>query len=308
MMSDAALLHIAAGDALRPALLRAGLDGAYCGFSDPVCLGPAQDSGELMAWLGQRARFVALLEGADAGEVRLRLGRDYAALGAAPRYAATRLWFGPGLPEQAMLLRVLSLLAGRRPLEGRLWLMPASEGRPFPAMPEAELAALEPRALTTLQLEQAAEAWAAFAAPDPRALDALTRQPLALPFLGPALQRHLRDLPWTTDGLGETERRLLQAVAAGAATEAAACAALEAADPVFPHTLPMLRAVLRRLRTGPRRPLRPQAPLGLTPAGEALLAGTARFRPPPRSHAGVPVLPDPPWLWDPAAAQVRPAG
>jgi hypothetical protein len=165
------------------------------------------------------------------------------------------------------------------------------------------LAALLPAPLSALQLQQAAEAWAAFAAADPRALDALARQDLALPFLGAAMRRHLCDLPWTTDGLGETERRLLRAVADGATEEAAVLAALRA-DPVFHVTDLILRDLVRRLRTGPHRPLLVGDPLRLSARGEALLAGAARHRPIPRAHAGIAVLPDPPWLWEPEAGGV----
>ena len=43
-----------------------------------------------------------------------------------------------------------------------------------------------------------------------------------LPFLGAALRRLLEELPAPTDGLSGTERRALQAIAAGAATPMAA--------------------------------------------------------------------------------------
>lgn len=299
-------LHLRPGDDLREVLPRAGLAGEYLGFSDPVCVGPAEDHGDLLAWLGMRARYVALHADQDPKQVRLRLGREYAALHALHRHDAVHLWFEHDLWDQAALLRILSLLAEKRQLRGRLWLMPADGVRSFPEMPEAELAALRPAPLTDLQIEQAAEAWDAFAAPDPRALDALARRRLDLPFLAAALRRHLRDLPWTTDGLGETERLLLRAVADGASTEAEALAALRAADTVFQVTDLIVREVVRRLRTGPKRPLLAQDPLRLSPQGEALLAGAARFRPPPRPHAGVAVLPDPPWLWDPGTAGVVP--
>jgi hypothetical protein len=93
-------------------------------------------------------------------------------------------------------------------------------------------------------------------------------------------------------------------VAAGAATEAELLVALRAADVVFQVTDLILRDVIRRLRSGPKRPFLARDPLRLSPQGEALLAGAARHRPPPRAHAGVTVLPDPPWLWDPASAGV----
>ncbi|MBV1797449.1 DUF1835 domain-containing protein [Siccirubricoccus sp. G192] len=296
-------LHLRCGDDLRERLPRAGLAGDYLCFADPICQGPARDSGSLADFLALRARFVALHAGVDAAEARQRLGREYAALQDLHRYDAVWLWFEHDLWDQAALIRVLSLLAEQRALEGRLWLLPADGRRSFPELDDAELAALRPAPLTRLQLEQAAEAWSAFAAPDPVALDRLSRRALALPFLGAALRRHLRDLPWTTDGLAETERLALRAVRDGAA-EAAVFRALRAADPIFHVTDLITRDVLRRLGSGPNRLISRAAPLVLTPRGQAVLAGEARHRPPPRAQGGVTVRPDPPWLWDPRRAGV----
>jgi hypothetical protein len=300
------LLHLRCGDDLRGRLQQAGIAGEYQCFADPVCMGPApgetRDEGELMAWLGLRARYVALHTGQDAAAVRLRLGREYAALGALHRREAVWLWFEHDLWDQAALIRILSLLAEKRLLRGKLLLVPADGHRCFPELSDAELAMLKPAPLSDLQLEQAAEAWAAFAAPDPGALDAFSRRELALPHLAAAMRRHLRDLPWTTDGLGETERAVLRAIAAGAADEAAVFQAVGRADPIFHLTDLIVREVIGRLRQGPRRLVMRAAPLRPTPQGAAVLTGQARHRPAPRAHAGIAVLPDPPWLWDPDQA------
>ncbi|MBL6453809.1 DUF1835 domain-containing protein [Belnapia sp. T6] len=296
------LLNLRCGDDLRSRLQSAGIAGEYLCFADPVCVGPAQDDGDLMAWLGMRARYVALHASQDPAAVRLRLGREYAALNGLHRREAVWFWFEHDLWDQAALIRILSLLAEKRLLRGKLHLMPADGERTFPELTDAELAALQPVPLSDLQIEQAAEAWAAFASPDPRGLDAFSRRELALPFLAAALRRHLRDLPWTTDGLGETERRVLRAIAEGAVEEGAVFRILRNSDRVFHVTDLIVREVIGRLRQGPNRLLMRENPLRPTPRGAAVLAGTDRFRPPPRFHAGAHVLPDPPWFWDPAQA------
>jgi hypothetical protein len=297
-------LHLRCGDDLRGPLQDAGIAGEYACFADPVCLGPAQDDCDLTAWLGMRARYVALHSGQDVAAVRLRLGREYAALNRLHRREAVWLWFEHDVWDQIALIRILSLLAEKRLLRGRLLLVPADGRRCFAELSATELAALRPVPLSDLQIEQAAEAWACFAAPDPSGLDAFSRRELALPFLAAALRRHLRDLPWTTDGLGETERRVLRAIAAGAADEVAVHQAIRPADQLLHATDLMVREVIGRLRHGPRRLVMRQPPLRPTPRGAAVLAGTARHRPPPRFHAGVTILPDPPWLWDAAQAAV----
>jgi hypothetical protein len=287
-------------------LPQAGWAGDYLPIADPVCVGAVSD-GDLMGYLGQRARVVALHAGVDAQEARLRLGREYMALNGLGRFDRVLLWFEHDLWDQAVLIRVLSLLAGRAPLEGKLFLMPADGRRGFAEMPVAELAALQPAPLGALQMEAGAEAWAAFASPDPTALDRMTRRALPLPHLAAAMRRHLQDLPWRADGLALTERRLVQAVADGAAEPAAIHQALRRADPVFQVTDLIVQDLAQRLATGPQRLIRRDAGWEVTERGRAVLAGQARHRPPPRFQAGVMVGPDPVWWWDPRAAGVHAA-
>ncbi|MGG5812514.1 DUF1835 domain-containing protein [Falsiroseomonas sp. CW058] len=295
--------HLRCGDDLRARLPAAGWAGEYLAISDPVCVGPVGE-GEAMAYLGARARFVARHAGVDAAEARRRLGAEYAALDGLARFGRVILWFEHDLWDQAVLIRVLSLLANRAPLAGKLFRMPADGRRPFAHLPDSELAALEPLPLSPLEIELGAEAWEAFAAPDPTALDRLSRRALALPHLAAAMRRHLQDLPWRTDGLALTERQMLRAVADGAAGLEEALAAQHAADAVFPVTDLILRDIHRRLSDGPRRLLAPDAPWRLTERGAAVLAGAERHRPPPRFQGGVAVGPDAPWQWDPRAAGV----
>jgi len=302
-------LHLRCGDDLRDRLPGAGIAGEYLCFADPVCQGPAQDDGDLAAWLARRTRFVAAHSGADEPAVRRRLESEYAALRGddLAQHEAVWLWFEHDVWDQIALIRVVSLLDGQGGLEGKLWLLPADGVRCFPELSDTELAALRPQPLSPEQFREGAEAWAAFSAPDPRQLDALSRRPLALPFLAAALRRHLRDLPWTTDGLAETERRVLHAVYEGAKDEAAVLHAFRAADPVFHPTDLILRDVLRRLRAGPEPLLAPPSdPLALTDRGRAVLAGQERHRPAPRALGGMEIGPDaPPWRWDPGREAAR---
>lgn len=302
-MADA---HLRPGDDLRGRLPAAGWDGEYLAFSDPVCVGPVGEPG-LMAYLGQRARFVARHAGADPAAVRARLGGEYAAVSGLGRHSRALLWFEHDLWDQAALIRVLSLVAGRAAPEGGLFLMPADGRRPFVALSDAEVAGLSPAPLTAAQVEAGAAAWEAFAAEDPTALDAMSRRALPLPHLAAALRRHLQDLPWRTDGLALTERQVLRAAAGGADALAALMAAQHAADPVFPVTDLILKEVAERLAEGPRRLLTPGPPWRVTDRGRAVLAGEARHRPAPRFHAGVAVGPEPRWMWDPRAAGVASA-
>ncbi len=294
--------HLRCGDDLRERLPAAGWAGDYLAFADPVCQGPVGEP-DLMSYLGRRARFIAAQYGADAQATRLRLGAEYMALNGLARFDRVLLWFEHDLWDQAALIRVLSLLAERRGLEGKLFLMPADGARPFAALADAELGALAPAPLTRAQLESGALAWEGFAAPDPRGLDALRRQAQPLPHLAAALRRHLMDLPWTTDGLALTERLLLRAVVGGAADGGAALAAMRAADPVFEVTDLIVQDVRARLANGPRR-LVAREGWALTARGEAVLGGTERHVPAPRFLGGVTIGPGRGWRWDPGEGGV----
>ena len=151
-----------------------------------------------------------------------------------------------------------------------------------------------------------------------------------LPFLGAALRRLLEELPAPQDGLSGTERRALQAIAAGEATPVAAFLAeqdLEAAP--FLGDAWFFRA-LAGLGTGPDRlvetqdgdPLPPPPPLGdarafarlplrLTGAGERVLDGRedrVALLGLDRWLGGTHLTPASAWRWDPAARLlVRPA-
>ena len=77
--------------------------------------------------------------------------------------------------------------------------------------------------MTPAALEHATRAWGALRAPDPAALAAIAATPSPeLRFVAEAFDRLSREYPSTRDGLSLTERRILAAVADGAATAGAA--------------------------------------------------------------------------------------
>ncbi|MBP0444847.1 hypothetical protein J8J14_08625 [Roseomonas sp. SSH11] len=283
--------------------LRGRVPGEYFCLADPVCQGPVH--GEFPAeYVSRRAGFVAAHYGGGVAAVRARLAAEYEALRGLAGFDRILLWFEHDLWDQAVLIRLLSLLADWPALAGRIFLMPADGVRPFPLLPQEELEALMPEPLPWSAVEAGAEAWRAFADPDPTALDRLTRRALPLPHLARAMRRHLQDLPWVTDGLGLTERMVMQGVAEGVRTEAALLARIREADTVFHVTDLILRDLLARLSTGTRRLISRDPPYAVTPRGAAILAGEARYVSAPRFHAGVIVGPGGGWWWSPRAAGV----
>jgi len=94
--------------------------------------------------------------------------------------------------------------------------------------PELETLWPTRRPATEAALEEAAAAWAAVRAPEPTALAEVARRDSEeLPFLAPALRRLLEEYPAPRDGLSGTERRALQALAAGAESPPAAFVAAQ---------------------------------------------------------------------------------
>jgi hypothetical protein len=126
------------------------------------------------------------------------------------------------------------------------------------------------RRATPAALRAATGAWAALQAPEPTTLaEWAARDVTELPFLAPALRRLLEELPAPGDGLSGTERRALQAVAAGAHTPPAAFVAaqqLEHApflgDAWFYRALSALgQGKMRLLETGDGTPIPSPPPL-----------------------------------------------
>ncbi|WP_458095007.1 hypothetical protein [Roseomonas sp. WA12] len=297
-MSEGRIASIRCGDDLR-----GRVPGDYLCLADPVCQGPV-DGAFPEEYVSRRAGFVAGHYAPGVGAVRTRLLGEYAALRGLSGYGRVLLWFEHDLWDQAVLIRLLSLLADWPVLAGKLWLVPADGVRSFPEMPQEELEALVPVPLDWAAVEAGAEVWRAFASPDPTALDRLSRRALPLPHLARAMRRHLQDLPWVTDGLGLTERLVMQGAASGAGDEGALFRHLRAADPAFHVTDLIVRDVVARLSTGTRRLLSREAPHGLSPRGAAVLAGEERYVPGPRFQGGVALGPGGRWWWNPRAAGV----
>jgi hypothetical protein len=138
------------------------------------------------------------------------------------------LWFEADLYDQLQIAQILARLAELRVPAERITLICIGEylgiahfGGLGELRPD-QLEGLPAVAAVTLSEDALAlgtRAWAALRAPDPRGLAAIVaaRSP-ELRFMPEAFDRLGREYPWTRDGLSLTERRLLAAIAEGAAT------------------------------------------------------------------------------------------
>src|SRR5437867_9542240 len=298
--SRPSLIHITNGESAGNTLRQTTLGGAVLPWQDSLHEGPvpAQPRHELLC---TRARFLA---GCGWGREQALLSsferRDRQLLDALRDDLQVVLWFEHDLYDQLQLLDVLAL-AHTGTGAPELIVVGSFPGKPsFAGLGEltaSELETLWPSRgrATPAALEAATSAWAALQAPEPTTLaEWATRDTTQLPFLAPALRRLLEELPAPADGLSGTERRALQAVAAGAHSPPAAFVAVQRleqapflGDAWFYRALSALgQGKTRLLETGDGAPLPPPPPLSdsqhfarlqlrLTATGEHTLRGEA---------------------------------
>ncbi|MEV0381467.1 hypothetical protein [Nonomuraea sp. NPDC050643] len=232
------------------------------------------------------------------------------------------LWFEADLYDQLQIIQILDRLAGLGVPAERITLICIGEhpgiarfgglGELTPAQLRELPATNACARLTPAALQLATQAWAAFRAPTPEGLRAIAGSRLAeLRFLGEAFDRLSREYPAARDGLSLTERRILAAVADGAADAGTAFvrAASRETRPylgdtwAFAMTDRMTHVPVPLLHADPAdRPADHGTGLRLTEAGTRVLAGAAdhvRLNGIDRWIGGVHLLGrHVPWRWD----------
>ena len=216
--SEAGTLHVTNGDSTAQSLLQTTLVERVVVWRDVLHEGPVPDVGDADL-RAIRAQFLgASVRDFEERDAALAAGRD-------GEYV---LWFEADLYDQLQIAQILARLAELRVPAERITLICIGEylgiahfgglGELRPDQLEGLPAAAAVR-LTADAVALGVQAWAALRAPDPRELAAIVaaRSP-ELRFMPEAFDRLGREYPWTRDGLSLTERRLLAAVAEGAAT------------------------------------------------------------------------------------------
>ena len=281
------MLHVTNGDAVVAGFREGGIPGVYLPWRDVLHDGAVPQCDSLEGLSDVRARELLRIglgsSGNDADYERMRAGfaeRD-AALSAFRDHDEVVLWFEHDLYDQLQLLQILDWLSRQDRTGVRITMIQIGshpEVVPFHGLGQltgAQLAALLPArtAVTPRQLEIGREAWTAFCAPEPSAL-----QPLALrdhpemPFLAAALARFLEEYPSAHDRLSRTERQLLLAASAGAGTRQKLYAATQQMEP-WPWGDLSVFARIEGLTTGPHPALlRDDNAVTLTDDGRRLLA------------------------------------
>ena len=192
----------------------------------------------------------------------------------------TVLWFEHDLHDQLQLIQILARIAAQPSCDSvRLISLDRFPGHPrFRGLGELsadELVTLWPtrKPIAAETLATATLAYDTLRKADPIALAALADQPLpGLPYLAAALRRLLEDEPWVGQGLGRSDRQILQTVAAGASTPTAIFLATQEMEeaPFTGDTWLYRRIQALEIRTPPLLHKAPNG-LSLTPAGKAEL-------------------------------------
>ncbi len=313
---DPSTTHLRCGSDIREGLRRAGFVGRFLEFSDPVCQGPLECGTDLIE---MRSRFLAATYEIDRAEARTRLDREMDALSESISHPRVVLWFEHDSFDQLILARILAFYAERR-APRQLELICIDQ---FPGLERfVGLGQLSPRELASLWagrrpvgpdlLSFGSRVWVALTDPAPLALHELAIQATNLPTMGPALRRHLQELPWTTDGLGLTERLTLELLERGPADERELFRRLtQEVEPLPFLGDTMFAAVLRRLANARTPPieLATMADSGrqirLTDVGRLIQEGELSWLdclPPVRWVGGVRIIPGSSvWCWDPSS-------
>jgi hypothetical protein len=285
------VLHVTNGDCAADQLRESGVPGTVAITADVLHEGPAPGGIPPERWRKIRARYLAE-SGYDGYEECLasltawdRTIEGYAS------YEEVILWFEHDLFDQLLLLRVLDWFAGRSLGKTELSLICIGE---FPGItPFHGLGQLNPQQMASLvdkrkrvnegQKLLAKDAWRAFGAPDPKAIEEILRRDTsALPFLAGALRRHLEEFPSVKNGLSRNEHQALLGLAAGPTTfEDLFRATQSREERVYLGDVSFLRILrglaagsrpLLRLEPGPHGSVRTQK-VTLTTTGSDLLEG-----------------------------------
>jgi hypothetical protein len=208
-------LIITNGDSAADLLRAAGRQGTTLPWRDvlhegPIVAGPIEAcSAARVGYLAQRFHLAPDDLAAQFSE-RDRLMR------AAAAFDQIELWFEHDLYDQLQLVQVLATLADVGRNEG-VTLVQADDFLGAQRSDTILRFATRARRVTTADLVVAREVWAELTQPTPRAIALRAAGPPGrFPYLRPALQRFLEELPAPGSGLSRSEEAILQGVAHGA--------------------------------------------------------------------------------------------
>lgn len=220
---DVKQLHITNGDTVVTSLEDSSIQGDALPWRDPMHHGPFPADLDLDAVCDIRAEYFAGA-GKFIDSVKHEFDLRNNRLRTASQYDEVVLWFEHDLLDQLQILQLLDWFSDAEMGTTALTMICIDT---FPELPgfrglgqlsgsQLETLAPQREPVTSAQLQLAKTAWKCFRSENPNDLQKLIRSDTsALPFLSKAIQRHLQEYAWTSDGLTRTERQILKLVSTG---------------------------------------------------------------------------------------------
>ena len=287
------ILHIHNGDASADVAKRSSIPGDHFAWREALIDGPAPVAANEEEWRRVRAQHLSESYGVERAECERESIAQEEKLASFAEYEEVVLWFEHDLFCQVHLIYLLNWFANRELGKTKLNVIcigsfPGRENfRGLGELGAEELSSLFPsrQPVTREQLDLATRAWEAYTSNDPRDLESLLQTDTsALPFLGPALQGHLRRFPSTANGLGRIENRGLQLVDSGLQNFGDLFRRFGEVEPVYGLGDTQFWLSLRRLADANQPLLRisgdrpsPDATIEITDLGRAVLRGDGDF-------------------------------
>lgn len=273
------MIHFHNGDITAALARRAGVPGRHVPYRESLIGGPVHRDLALHDWVEERARYLSDEHNENLLRVRNDLLEQEKAIDTARTEEEIVLWFEHDLFCLVHLLYLTKRFANCR--VSLVW-------NPTPlGMLEADamLALYRSRTPMTPVMQRAGDAaWQAYTGDDPLALNRFLRQDIPdFPFLVDGLRLHAGRFPSTKNGLGESERKLIELIDAGAADFGSLFARFIPDAPRYGFGDSEVLRQLRRLAwcavpmilmsEVPGEP-EPKASLAVTPAGRNVLEGS----------------------------------
>jgi len=216
---DHRALHIRCGSDIQHAMVIAGFTGDFLVFADPYVHGPVPETDTLEEFIEARAAYISYDNNPPYEVALKRLQEDYSSLEKARDYDAVYLWSENDTYDQLICAKLLDFFSDKlkRP--------PCIKMINVTSMPGVEkfvgIGQLPPVAMRVLwqefeevsesQYQSAVDAWKAIRSPTPTHLQRLVETGLPdMPVMKTALDRHLKQLPSSFNGLNLTENLTLK--------------------------------------------------------------------------------------------------
>lgn len=201
MLDSKNTLHIRCGSDIKQGLEKAGFEGSFLEFSDPLCQGPVLNAAE-DEFLYARADFIKDAFGGDTDRAFKQLKSQYDALNDLNKYEEIILWFEHDTYDQLILAKLLSAFMGRELPPVQLILISDYDVEPrFIGLGQLSPESLKSvwvqrKQVRTQQFEYGNRVWQAVIQPKPDAVEALIAEDESvIPEMQNALKRHLQQLP-----------------------------------------------------------------------------------------------------------------